>query len=139
MKPEEVRAERDEADRRAGAAERKLAHLQEAAAARASWLSKAKAQAGYSDNVSFDVVWAEALAALHEIRAQPPAWGGVAVLDHGMRTTPGYAAEKLKGRGLVGLTHNLERLQEWLDAYVAHARHEARAASLPTKDQADEG
>jgi hypothetical protein len=117
-----VRCERDEADRRAGAAERRIVHLEEAAAARAAWLSRAKRAAGYDDNVSFDRVWEEALAALIEIRAQPPAWDGMAVMDHGMRTTPGYAANELKGRGLIGLTHNLERLQEWLDAYVAHAR-----------------
>jgi hypothetical protein len=55
-------AERDEADRRAGAAERRCADLSDAAIKRASWLRKAKAQAGYSDRTSFDVVWSETLA-----------------------------------------------------------------------------
>jgi len=54
--------ERDEADRRAGAAERHLAALQDSAAARASWLTRAKREWGVGDNVSFDRVWAEAKA-----------------------------------------------------------------------------
>ncbi|GAB3763656.1 hypothetical protein GCM10028796_17550 [Ramlibacter monticola] len=58
-----MRAERDEADRRAGAAERELDSLREAAAARTRWLDKAKDAAGYDRNVSFDVVWADTLAA----------------------------------------------------------------------------
>lgn len=37
------------------------------------------------------------------------------LMDDGMRTTPGFAAEQLKGKGLVGLTSNLRRLQDWLD------------------------
>ena len=51
-----------EADRRAGAAERAKARVDDDAAKRASWLRSAKAEAGYDDNVSFDVVWAETLA-----------------------------------------------------------------------------
>lgn len=58
---ETLRAERDEADRRAGAAERQGASLQDDSMRRTSWLSKAKDQAGYHSNVSFDVVWAEVL------------------------------------------------------------------------------
>lgn len=54
--------ERDEADRRAGAAERRMADLQEEASSRRQWLSKAKRQWGVPDAVSFDTVWAEALA-----------------------------------------------------------------------------
>lgn len=56
-----LRAERDEADRRAGAAERMQEHDREAAYARDSWLRKAKEQWGVGNNVSFDVVWSEAL------------------------------------------------------------------------------
>lgn len=59
---ERLRAERDEADRRAGAAEREKESLAEACHARQSWLDKAKDQWGVDRNVSFDVVWAEALA-----------------------------------------------------------------------------
>lgn len=53
--------QRDDADRRAGAAERSKESLVEESHARASWLRKAKAEAGYDDNVSFDVVWKETL------------------------------------------------------------------------------
>lgn len=56
---EELQAERDEADRRAGAAERARARSADAAAGRAEWLSKAKREEGYTDITSFDVVWAE--------------------------------------------------------------------------------
>ncbi len=56
-----IHAERDEADRRAGAVERRLAHEVDARLRRADWLSKAKAAWGASDDCSFDVVWAEAL------------------------------------------------------------------------------
>jgi hypothetical protein len=55
-------AERDEADRRAGAAERRLAHAEESAVARSQWLSKAKREWGVDDRVSFDDVWRQALA-----------------------------------------------------------------------------
>ncbi len=58
----QIQAERDEADRRAGAAERRSAHLTDAATSRESWLRKAKSEWGVESNVSFDVVWAEALA-----------------------------------------------------------------------------
>jgi len=58
------------ADARAGKAERLLASEQEGSRARASWLKKAKQDAGYDPNVSFDVVWEEALAALKEKRSR---------------------------------------------------------------------
>lgn len=47
----------DEADRRAGAAERRLEHLRESASRRERWISDAKRQRGYEDGVSFDRVW----------------------------------------------------------------------------------
>lgn len=56
-------AERDDADRRAGAAEREQERDREAAYARDSWLRRAKEQWGVASIVSFDVVWDEALAA----------------------------------------------------------------------------
>jgi hypothetical protein len=56
---ERLKVERDEADRRAGAAERDNAYLRDGAERRAQWLSEAKAEAGYNDSVSFDVVWQE--------------------------------------------------------------------------------
>lgn len=37
------------------------------------------------------------------------------LLDDGMRTTPGYAADELSNQGRVGLVDNLRRLQQWLD------------------------
>lgn len=56
-----LRAERDEADRRAGAAERRLADEVDARCRRDSWLRKAKEKWGVSSDCSFDLVWAEAL------------------------------------------------------------------------------
>lgn len=53
--------ERDEADRRAGAAERTTAYADKENIAHRRWLSKAKKQWGVSDYVSFDKVWEEAL------------------------------------------------------------------------------
>lgn len=61
---EEARKERDEADRRAGAAERELADANDSIGKRKRWLRDAKRDAGYHDNTSFDVVWVDALAAL---------------------------------------------------------------------------
>lgn len=58
-----IEKERDEADRRAGAAERKLANLEEQERRRDHWLNEAKVAAGHSTNTSFDQVWAEVLAA----------------------------------------------------------------------------
>lgn len=59
---EQLRAERDEADRRAGAAERQLASEVDARIRRNDWLHKAKQAWGAETTVSFDQVWAEALA-----------------------------------------------------------------------------
>lgn len=52
-----LKAERDEADRRAGAAERKLAQESAANRKRQAWIDQAKAEAGYGGNTSFDEVW----------------------------------------------------------------------------------
>lgn len=57
-----VAAERDEADRRAGAAERRLGHLEEAERKTQRWLAERKEELGYDLGVSFDTVWAETLA-----------------------------------------------------------------------------
>lgn len=57
----ELKIDLDEADRRAGEAERMLAQAQDSKIKRDLWLSKAKADWGVSDNVSFDTVWEEAL------------------------------------------------------------------------------
>lgn len=51
-----------EADRRAGAAEREKEQYRESNIARSDWLWRAKREAGYDSNVSFDIVWAETLA-----------------------------------------------------------------------------
>jgi hypothetical protein len=58
-----VVAERDEADRRAGAAERELGWLKDESRARNQWLSDAKKKAGYEDYISFDQVFEDLLAA----------------------------------------------------------------------------
>lgn len=58
----DLEKERDDADRRAGAAERKCEDFADTVARRNEWLSKAKREWGVDDRVSFDVVWKEALA-----------------------------------------------------------------------------
>ncbi|MGF3028048.1 hypothetical protein ACQVP2_35330 [Methylobacterium aquaticum] len=57
-----VEAERDEADRRAGAAERRIARLEEDARKEERWLEDAKRARGYDIGVSFDTVWVETCA-----------------------------------------------------------------------------
>ncbi len=59
-------AERDEADRRAGAAEREMASLKEEARKRRWWLDSAKEARGYGMYVTFDRVWAETCAKADE-------------------------------------------------------------------------
>jgi len=56
-----ITKERDEADCRAGAAEREMVGLKEDAFQRQNWLRKAKREAGYADSISFDVVWKDML------------------------------------------------------------------------------
>ena len=56
-----LKADLDEADRRAGAAERLLEFEVDSRIKRDVWLRKAKAEAGYDNNVSFDVVWQDVL------------------------------------------------------------------------------
>lgn len=53
--------DRDEADRRAGAAERLAAPTEEKYASLVAWRDRQKAEAGYDRSVSFDTVWAETL------------------------------------------------------------------------------
>jgi hypothetical protein len=57
----ELEAERDEADRRAGAAERAISNLKDTLYRIDRQRDKWKAEAGYTSNTSFDVVWAETL------------------------------------------------------------------------------
>jgi hypothetical protein len=59
---DQLKADLAEADRRAGEAERRYARSVEDAISRESWIRKAKSEWGVHSNVSFDVVWAEALA-----------------------------------------------------------------------------
>lgn len=61
-----------EADRRAGAAERVLAGLREDVYRMDQCRARQKTEAGYHRNVSFDVVWDEALAAMIEKRGPLP-------------------------------------------------------------------
>lgn len=113
-----------EADRRAGAAERRLADLQDSQNKRNQWLAKAKADAGFSNLVSFDRVWEVALPALLAARDQPPAIDAMPVLDNGLNTVIEGALEITRKHdpGRQGLIFNLIRLQEWLDLYVERAR-----------------
>jgi hypothetical protein len=58
----QLQAELNEADRRAGAAERKLAEETSSRIRRNSWLREAKREWGAHKNASFNSVWEEALA-----------------------------------------------------------------------------
>jgi len=64
-----LRAELDDADRRAGAAERICAGLRDEAGKRQSWIQNAKDEAGYPRTTSFDVVWAETLERARQFQA----------------------------------------------------------------------
>lgn len=81
----ELEVERDEADRRAGAAERRLADAQERAELSNAWLRQAKRDWGVSENLSFDDLWAEALqlkaAATNPVHQVPDGWQAVCVPD----------------------------------------------------------
>lgn len=61
--------ERDDADRRAGAAERRLDHLEKAERNVQRWLEERKEELGYDTGVSFDTVWAETLAKARRLEA----------------------------------------------------------------------
>lgn len=72
---ESLRAERDEADRRAGAAERSAAAFHEDHQRFEQVRRRMKEQWGVDDRVSFDVVWQQALdakQALAELEARKP-------------------------------------------------------------------
>lgn len=60
---ERLERERDEADRRAGAAERRIAPLEENARASQRWLDDAKQARGYERGDTFDRVWDDTCAA----------------------------------------------------------------------------
>jgi len=59
----------EDADRRAGTAERFLAYEKDSTQKRESWLREAKQAWGVHYNVSFDVVWEECLAMRQQIAA----------------------------------------------------------------------
>jgi hypothetical protein len=54
---EKLRSERDEADRRAGAAERRLAYLEESERKREWWTQERKAELGLGQWDTFDKAW----------------------------------------------------------------------------------
>lgn len=95
----QLTAERDEADRRAGAAERQLVSLREDANRHQQWLDNAKRAAGHSVNTSFDIVWADALAALKDSRYLHP----VAIVAQLVKDVPEvhWTARELVGKGHV--------------------------------------
>lgn len=47
---------------------KRIESLQDTGNKRAQWLAQAKRDAGYPDNISFDIVWADALRALKKIK-----------------------------------------------------------------------
>ena len=103
-----VKAERDEADLRAGAAERSYQREREATSARDSWRRKAKRQWGVDDSVSFDVVWAEAIAQKEQI-TKLIAERDEAVLIHQLDTGTESA--------IAALQEQVEKLTAERDAY----------------------
>jgi len=64
-----LQKERDEADRSAGAAMRRIVQLEDSERKSNMWLSEAKRAEGYSDNTSFDDVWANVRAERDRLRA----------------------------------------------------------------------
>lgn len=67
-----------EADRRAGAAERMHAGVLGTRAKHENWKRRAKEEAGYHCNTSFDVVWSETLASAKTVRALRAHLGNIA-------------------------------------------------------------
>jgi hypothetical protein len=67
---ERVRAEREEADRRAGAAERSAAALHEDSQRFEQTRRRMKEQWGVHNNVSFDIVWQQAMDAKRALAEQ---------------------------------------------------------------------
>jgi len=65
----ELETERDDADRRAGAAERLLEGKTDSIIKRERWLRDAKEARGYHQNISFDRVWADTCAAADRAQA----------------------------------------------------------------------
>jgi hypothetical protein len=65
-----VRAEREEADRRAGAAERSAAALHEDSQRFEQTRRRMKEQWGVHNNVSFDIVWQQAMDAKRALAEQ---------------------------------------------------------------------
>ena len=88
-----LKEERDDADRRAGAAERMLERAQDNELANIKWMRKAKEQWGVSENTSFDVVWDQCLKlkAELEIERMRLAACGVAALSN----TPESVARRI--------------------------------------------
>lgn len=86
----------DEADRRAGCAERRCADLSTTVSLRNGWLDKAKDRAGYHRNVSFDTVFDALLA-----------------------TTKEQAAMLADFEGLLGF-YEAQTLRQLIEAQVAH-------------------
>tara|TARA_B100000749_G_scaffold280829_1_gene279097 strand:+ start:109 stop:711 length:603 start_codon:yes stop_codon:yes gene_type:complete len=69
-KDETIQSQIDEADRRAGAAERKYNSFMEERSRYQNLLRQRKLDAGYDNSVSFDKIWDDALKALKEKRAR---------------------------------------------------------------------
>ena len=76
---ERLTRERDEADRRAGAAERELASARETLACHSRSRERMKDEAGYDRNVSFDIVWSDLMTELARLRPSQPTTSATAV------------------------------------------------------------
>jgi hypothetical protein len=89
---QELEAERDEADRRAGRAERHMAGLNDDVRRFEAARRRMKAQWGVHDNVSFDVVWQQALdAKASQAQRVPLSLSNAATLAASIKTRCCYA------------------------------------------------
>lgn len=101
-----------------------------------------------SDRMIADMLWDSAAAAALQGRVDPRAVMAVAIaagrrigaqhafepLDDAMRGAARAAWDELAGRGLVGLTDTLLRLDRFLDRYPARGRPDLPGASTPPTD-----
>lgn len=72
LTPAVTQQQLDDADRRAGAAERQLEHVQDTLNTFTGVRSRMKREWGVHENVSFDIVWAEAIALKHAHEQSDP-------------------------------------------------------------------
>lgn len=126
---QELRGQLNEADRRAGAAERQMQSYVSECQSSKDWIRKAKEEWGVDNSVSFDVVWKEAL----QLRGQVENLK-IALVEWFAKTewVQATLAPKELGYHLADVLRNrIEELQAKCDAQqVFCAEHEAEVAEL---------